>query len=121
MAGRLEGMGAMNTTAMRDELARVCGWHVPDSADPYWERDGHVQHKDTHPFPDGDLNALAAVWPEGWQIEIEGPGHETGGEWHAGATSKEGHWKSFHAPTEYAARLALTLEVLKAGKGAGDE
>jgi hypothetical protein len=114
-----------DTTAMRDELAMVCGWKWYDpmtikylgrgawkrGAEERWDKHGH-------PFLDGDLTALAAVWPEGWQVEIEGPGRSRWSAWHAGATSKEGHWKSFHAPTEYAARLALTLEVLKAGKEA---
>lgn len=104
-------------TDLRDELAGLCGWHVPDSADPYWEKGGRVEHRSFHPFPDGSIDALAAVWPEGWAWE------RTQGTWRFWRVGVDGAgWGDvLDTGDEYADRLRLTLAVLKAGKEAGGD
>lgn len=100
--------------AMRDELARLCGWTRPKRThelDPVWTcDDGSFQ--DDHPFPPGDLTDLAAAWPKGWWISVE----REGGEWCARGGIASSEWV-YAAPTEYEARLRLTLAALKAERG----
>lgn len=104
-------------TELRDELARVCGYSVCEGIgrngeDGWCRPEEPMQH---HPFPPNDLNALAAVWPsdlfrlrimhldDGWVAFADDAGE------HGGQFARY----SQRYPTEYEARLRLTLAVLK--------
>lgn len=108
---------------LRDELAVACGWKV--HAVGYWYNgteylpDGHPKDgklRWAHPFEYGDLTALAAAWPEGWQIAIS---HHPEGipRWIVGAGPMRDPIEQ-GGDTEYEARLRLTIAVRKAMEGA---
>lgn len=100
----------MEQDELRDKLARLCGWEparVPPGA---WEKDidtPAIWVCGNHPFPDGDLTALAAAWPEGVSISIHSD--SLSGAWSANCRGGQ----TDQHPTEYAARLALTVAVLE--------
>jgi len=113
-----------DTTAMRDELARVCGWTIHSDRIIQFGLDCVVKKyskSDTaasqcHPFPDSDLNALAAVWPDDDPVSVYRRRHGDGWRWSACADNRSHTINHQDGDTEYAARLALTLAVLKAGE-----
>lgn len=101
-----------DTTALRDELARLKGYepfyelHGAGTWNPPGDKSRIVQH----PFPDGDLTALAGAWPEGWYWS------RVGSEWSAVSfTGARGTVVEVpDTGDEYADRLALTVAVVKA-------
>ena len=120
-----------DTDAMRDELARLCGWHKDsdgvwrqkgDAGISLWPGDDEREAADyPHPFPTNDLTALAAAWPEGWGIMLnKNYANGDDGQWYGVAVCIWGprplHREELMAPTEYEARLRLTMAVLKAGR-----
>lgn len=104
--------------ARRDRLAELCGYkrfyalHGGGTWTPPWDSALIVQH----PFPDGDLTALAAVWPEGWAMLLNRHYHQPNF-WHAMARCLYNgpplRAERADAPTEYDARLDLTIAVLE--------
>lgn len=96
-----------DTTALRDELARSRGYGKSTST-VWLGPDGTAG---PHPFKDGDLNALAAVWPEGWvlNIEIGRDGRARGRAYGPGGRVREsGGWMD----SEYDVRLPLTVAAV---------
>ena len=92
---------------LRDELARACGFEYRDGC--WFRKDGEPWPLTQHPFPPGDLTALAAAWPDNWGWARDN------GDWQAWC-----HDRIVDSPVvedtcdEYADRLRLTLAVLKA-------
>ncbi|MDF1700817.1 MAG: hypothetical protein P1V36_06630 [Planctomycetota bacterium] len=106
----------MSNQAKRDELAELCGYDL--SGEPY--RTGLLDH----PFPDGDLTALAAVWPEELYLIVSNePGvGPPGNPWYAyGENTKTGDEYKHNAPTEYDARLDLTIAVMEAKESEAED
>lgn len=95
-----------DTTAMRDELARSRGYGKSTST-VWLGPDGTAG---PHPFKDGDLNALAAVIPEGVGVCIM----QVGGKWTASIGGGHGGFLRFDSM--YDALLPSVLAVLKAGE-----
>lgn len=99
-----------DTTALRDELAMLCGWewYADDELagnGHWWRGPDHCKH----PFPPNDLNALAGAWPEGWYW------CRVGSEWSAVSfTGAKGAVVEVpDTGDEYADRLRLTVAVLR--------
>lgn len=98
-----------DTTALRDRLAELCGWHFEEGE---WWHENHPCQL-AHPFPPNDYNALIAAWPEEWWwVRCCCDGNVD--EWRAG---KNGGFAIVCIPDngdEYADRLRLTIAVLEA-------
>lgn len=109
------------TDELRDRLARLKGWS-PTYAGCVNEWNGPGgEYMNGHPFPAGDLTALAAAWPEEWGFTLFGA--NDGKPWMVIAAKKSDgpdgvsiYSDGFNvaAPTEYEARLRLTVAVLEA-------
>jgi hypothetical protein len=99
--------GSDSLGELRDRLAELCGWAY-DAACEDWERGDDVAYP--HPFPPGDLTALAAAWPEGWwwsRLEHM----RDGVVWLAGQDLVS--VRECDTGDEYADRLRLTVAVLE--------
>lgn len=112
---------------LRDRLAGLCGWkygrcecwlckNLSDEDASGWVRPSGTGLTGRHPFPAGDLTALAAAWPEGWWCNVDFCPDGSGMPWcvNGGIADSE---REYDAPTEYEARLRLTVAVLEAVEG----
>ena len=107
--------------ALRDELARLTGWGLLAHSDAFI-MDRVWQHPNgstsTSPCPN-TIDGLAKVWPEGWRFSVDNLGFDNNdeGRWRAcGCPDTDDgpdHYIYSHAPTEFEARLRLTVAVLQ--------
>lgn len=103
----------IDNAELRDKLAEMRGykrqgkWWIPPGCEskPF-------AHKLVHPFPDGDLTTLAAVWPEGWDLHLDATKDRKLLVW-ANDECDEHQCECF-GDTEYDARLRLTVAVYEA-------
>ena len=98
----------MTRDELRDRLKELVGWRQEFDR---WDNQ----------FPDNDLTALAAAWPEDLDITIVR--HRRDGEtwrWNAWCTKLNIGIDMPHPHAEYDARLALTVAVLEHERGAGN-
>ena len=102
---------------LRDRLAGLLGWKMHEVG--YWYN-GNEYLSDGTPkngqlrweHPVGDLTALAAAWPEGWDLCVR----RFAGGWRVGANllgNDSSYIQISYFDTEYEARLQLTIAVLE--------
>lgn len=109
-------------TPLRDRLAELCGFRKiepqVDGGKVMWERGGVIwcaciSENPMHPFPPNNLTALAAAWPKDWGFLVS----LGSGGWFASASMLNDPCvvtKDIYAPSEYEARLRLTVAVMEA-------
>lgn len=107
------------TTELRDRLAWLCGWKWHDIYTVKFLGVGAWRHDDGtervgqqgHPFPPGDLTALAAVWPEDKNLWLEYcPRRRV---WIASSGDYRNRSEAFQGDNPFNPLIRLTIAVLE--------